>query len=84
MMRAWPLKSLYRRPWPISSVTAPLLDPLIPIEEERTPDYHADRFYPIKLGQVLNKRYQVTTKLGHGANSTVWLARDLNRQVTRS
>ncbi|KIL95648.1 cmgc srpk protein kinase [Fusarium avenaceum] len=79
MIRAWPLKSLYRRPWPISSVTAPLLDPLIPIEEERTPDYHADRFYPIKLGQVLNKRYQVATKLGHGANSTVWLARDLNR-----
>lgn len=79
MMRAWPLKSLYRRPWPISSVTAPLLDPSIPIEEERTPDYNADRFYPIKLGQVLNKRYQVATKLGHGANSTVWLARDLDR-----
>jgi hypothetical protein len=79
MIRAWPLKSLCRRPWPVSSAVAPLLNRSIPIEEENTPDYHADRFYPIKLGQVLNKRYQVATKLGHGASSTVWLARDLDR-----
>ncbi|KAG8667810.1 hypothetical protein FPOAC1_012649 [Fusarium poae] len=71
--------ALYRQPWPISSAVAPQLDPSIPVEEEKTPNYHADRFFPIHLGQVLGGRYQVATKLGYGANSTVWLARDLNR-----
>ncbi|KAF4450111.1 CMGC/SRPK protein kinase [Fusarium austroafricanum] len=70
MNRTWPLMALYRRPWPISSAVAPQLDPSIPVEEEKTPNYHADRFYPIHLGQVLNGRYQVATKLGYGANST--------------
>ncbi|KAG5795423.1 hypothetical protein H9Q69_005516 [Fusarium xylarioides] len=79
MIRAWPLMALYRRPWPISSAAAPRLDPSILVEEEKTPNYHADRFYPIHLSQVLNGRYQIATKLGYGANSTVWLARDLNR-----
>ncbi|CAH0025935.1 unnamed protein product [Clonostachys rhizophaga] len=49
--------------------------------EEKTPDYHPDRFYPARLGQILNQRYQLVTKLGFGANSTVWLARDLHRSV---
>ncbi|RKL46446.1 hypothetical protein BFJ70_g2935 [Fusarium oxysporum] len=71
--------AFYRRPWPISSAVAPQLDPSIPVEEEKTPNYHADRFFPIHLGQVLDGRYQVATKLGYGANSIVWLARDLNR-----
>lgn len=42
------------------------------------PGYHPDRFYPITIGQVLNERYQVATKLGFGAGSTVWLCRDLH------
>ncbi|PCD32589.1 hypothetical protein AU210_008836 [Fusarium oxysporum f. sp. radicis-cucumerinum] len=71
--------AFYRRPWPISSAVAPQLDPSIPVEEEKTPNYHADRFFPIHPGQVLDGRYQVATKLGYGANSTVWVARDLNR-----
>ncbi|KAH8651739.1 kinase-like domain-containing protein [Ilyonectria robusta] len=79
MVRTWPMMALYRRPWPISSAIAPQLDPSIPVEEEKIPNYHADRFYPIHLGQVLNGGYQVATKLGYGANSTVWLARDLDR-----
>ncbi|KAL3590806.1 hypothetical protein FPOAC2_13008 [Fusarium poae] len=79
MIRTRPLMALYRQPWPISSAVAPQLDPSIPVEEEKTPNYHADRFFPIHLGQVLGGRYQVATKLGYGANSTVWLARDLNR-----
>lgn len=78
MIKAWPLTALYRRPWPISSVVAPRLDPLLPVEEEKTPNYHPDRFYPAQLGQVLNERYQLATKLGYSANSTVWLARDLH------
>ena len=47
------------------------------IEEEWMPDYVASRYYPVRLGDVLASRYQVVGKLGFGAVSTVWLARDL-------
>ncbi|KAJ4129205.1 hypothetical protein NW768_007740 [Fusarium equiseti] len=79
MIRSWIPKLLYRRPWPISTAVAPEIDCSTPTEEEVTPLYHPDRFYPITLGQVLNERYQVATKLGYGGNSTVWLCRDLNQ-----
>lgn len=74
--------SLYHKPWPLSSAIAPRLDTTDLVEEEKTPDYHPDRFYPARLGQILNQRYQLATKLGFGANSTVWLARDLHRSVS--
>jgi serine/threonine-protein kinase SRPK3 len=47
------------------------------IEEETFPNYLAARYYPIRTGEVLESRYQVIGKLGFGAFSTVWLARDL-------
>lgn len=47
------------------------------IEEERIPDYKAERFYPVRLGDVFESRYQVVAKLGFGTTSTVWLCRDL-------
>ncbi|PGH27962.1 CMGC/SRPK protein kinase [Polytolypa hystricis UAMH7299] len=65
--------------WPPSSATAESLDPAKPIEEEQSPFYDPAHFYPAKLGEVLSGRYQIATKLGHGARSTVWLARDLNQ-----
>ncbi|KAM5442207.1 hypothetical protein MferCBS31731_002581 [Microsporum ferrugineum] len=34
-------------------------------------------FYPICLGEVLNKRYLVEHKIGYGGFSTVWMAHDL-------
>ncbi|KAJ5206411.1 hypothetical protein N7491_002970 [Penicillium cf. griseofulvum] len=34
-------------------------------------------FYPVCLGEVLNERYLVEHKLGHGGGSTVWMTRDL-------
>lgn len=34
-------------------------------------------FYPICIGEVLNERYRVDHKLGHGGFSTVWMAYDL-------
>lgn len=71
------IMALYHRPWPPTSSPAAWLDPSAPIEEETLPRYNPARFYPIRLGQILNGRYQVTTKLGYGARSTVWLARDL-------
>ena len=34
-------------------------------------------FYPIRIGEVLDQRYQVDHKIGHGGFSTVWMAYDL-------
>lgn len=48
-----------------------------PIEEETIPGYVAGRYYPTRIGEVLKDRYQVMGKLGFGASSTVWLARDM-------
>lgn len=47
------------------------------IEEETIPDYVASRYYPTRIGEIFEKRYQVIGKLGYGATSTVWLARDM-------
>ncbi|KAL5114743.1 hypothetical protein ACEQ8H_007360 [Pleosporales sp. CAS-2024a] len=47
------------------------------IEEERMPAYKAERFYPVRLGEVFKSRYQIVAKLGFGTASTIWLCRDL-------
>ena len=47
------------------------------IEEETLPDYQAEKFYPVRLGEIFESRYQVVAKLGYGSVSTVWLCRDL-------
>lgn len=47
------------------------------IEEETLPDYVASRYYPVRIGEILKERYQVVGKLGFGASSTAWLARDM-------
>lgn len=47
------------------------------IEEETIPDYIASRYYPTQIGEIIRDRYQVVGKLGFGASSTVWLARDM-------
>ncbi|KAK4450275.1 kinase-like protein [Podospora aff. communis PSN243] len=41
-------------------------------------------FYPVHLGDILNGRYSVFRKLGAGAQSTVWLARDTKNPESRS
>lgn len=46
-------------------------------EEERLVGYKAEKFYPVRLGEVFESRYQVVAKLGFGTASTVWLCRDL-------
>ncbi|RAK96409.1 kinase-like protein [Aspergillus ibericus CBS 121593] len=53
-------------------------------EEESLPGYLKAHYYPVCLGEVLNTRYQILTKLGFGSTSTVWLCRDLhqNRYLT--
>lgn len=54
------------------------------IEEETIPNYKAERYYTVRLGEVFNSRYQVVAKLGFGTASTIWLCRDLeeNRLLT--
>ncbi|KIM42711.1 hypothetical protein M413DRAFT_408715 [Hebeloma cylindrosporum] len=51
----------------------------IPIEEERKQDYDSRHYYPVRLGEILHDKYQVVVKVGFGAGSTVWLARNLQR-----
>lgn len=55
-----------------------------PIEEETLPDYDAEHFYPIHIGDTLNARYSVLGKLGYGITSTVWLCRDLKYTIIAS
>ncbi|KAJ9318186.1 hypothetical protein DTO271D3_1443 [Paecilomyces variotii] len=49
------------------------------IEEEHTPHYKPQHFYPVRLHEILNDRYQIAAKIGWGTSSTVWLARDLHQ-----
>ncbi|GAQ34995.1 hypothetical protein AKAW_00542 [Aspergillus niger] len=60
-----------------------LLNHIPKLEEESLPDYRAERFYPVHIGEVFNFRYQVITKLGFGSSSTVWLCRDYSQKYTR-
>ncbi|KAF2774313.1 protein kinase [Teratosphaeria nubilosa] len=48
------------------------------VEEETLLNYNHEDFYPVKIGERLDARYQVIGKLGYGASSTVWFCRDLN------
>ncbi|PYI29996.1 kinase-like protein [Aspergillus indologenus CBS 114.80] len=55
-----------------------VLDPSRDFEEETLPGYRKERYYPVRIGEVFQSRYQVVTKLGFGSSSTVWLCRDLH------
>jgi serine/threonine-protein kinase SRPK3 len=45
-------------------------------EEECPDDYESGQFYPVRIGDVFNDRYEVIRKLGMGSYSTVWLSND--------
>lgn len=47
------------------------------LEEEGMGGFQRGLYYPMQLGDILMSRYQVVGKLGFGATSTVWLARDM-------
>lgn len=64
----------------MSSSRAPrILPPNVPVEEEGIPGYDSKYFYPVNPGDVFHNRYEMVAKLGWGASSTVWLARDTQR-----
>lgn len=51
------------------------------IEEETLPRYQAQDYYPVRIKEVMDRKYQVISKLGFGRSSTVWLAQDITRYV---
>jgi hypothetical protein len=47
------------------------------VDEEIVPGYNWKAFYPAYPGELLDKRYELKTKVGWGSSSTVWLAEDI-------
>jgi serine/threonine-protein kinase SRPK3 len=77
LLRSLPQLGRTWKPLPFSSLNFVHLPADQKIEEETIPDYVASRYYPVRIGEVLKERYQVVGKLGFGASSTAWLARDM-------
>lgn len=76
----WARQYLLRMPSPARPVLSSgfqVLDRTQPIEEERYKWYKPEDYYPVRIGEIFKDRYQVLSKLGYGAYSTVWLCRDL-------
>ena len=79
-MFRWVRNLLSRAPSPARSfpssgfITLPVSEK---IEEETFKWYNPTQFYPVRIGQVFESRYQVVSKMGYGSTSTVWLGRDL-------
>lgn len=48
-----------------------------PIDEELLPGDRLSRFHPTKPGELLDGRFKTIAKLGFGAGSTVWLAKNM-------
>lgn len=72
------IRSVPCKPSPLPAKILPTADL---VEEEHTPHYKPQHFYPVRLYEILNNRYQIATKIGWGTSSTVWLARDLHQYV---
>lgn len=70
-----PRAPLARRVFPCAGWD--IIDPSHKVEEELIPSYKSENFYPARIGEVFNHRYQVVGKLGYGSSATVWLCRDL-------
>ncbi|KZZ89350.1 protein kinase domain protein [Moelleriella libera RCEF 2490] len=74
--------SWLRRPWKPLALAKSNFTKLLAtkkIEEEAMPGYVAKRYYSARIGEIFEDRYQVIGKLGYGATSTVWLARDMHK-----
>ncbi|GAW21458.1 hypothetical protein ANO14919_109770 [Xylariales sp. No.14919] len=68
-------KPLQPRVFPTSGFE--IIDPSKNIEEEGMSVYKPEIFYPVRLGEVFQNRYQVVAKIGFGSSSTIWLGHDL-------
>ncbi|KMU79472.1 hypothetical protein CISG_07903 [Coccidioides immitis RMSCC 3703] len=77
-------RHLRTKPSRMSTVIAEALPERLPVEEECSSSYSPNHFYPVRLGEIFNERYQVVAKLGFSSNSTIWLAKDLHQWRWRS
>ena len=78
-LHRWALNAIGRQPWLTKDFSNPHSEKIgaSQLIEENLPDYLAERYYPVRIGDLLESRYQIVGKLGFGVTSTVWLARDL-------
>jgi len=78
------LASLGRKWKPLSFTKSGFVEiPLMQkIEEETIPGYSTSWYYPAHVGEIIKDRYQIVGKLGFGASSTVWLARDMRYLIS--
>ncbi|KAL8788594.1 MAG: hypothetical protein Q9195_007238 [Heterodermia aff. obscurata] len=51
------------------------------IEEEAHDNISKLRYYPVQIGDIIEKRYQILGKLGYGLGSTVWLANETRARL---
>ena len=75
------LLKLNQKPCKIPLPPAELFPSSELVKEENAPRYNPRHFYPVRLHEILNDRYQVMSKLGWGMTSTVWFAMDLDECV---
>ncbi|RWA08519.1 hypothetical protein EKO27_g6589 [Xylaria grammica] len=68
-------KPLEPRVFPTSGFE--IIDSSKKVEEEGMSIYKPEIFYPVRLGEVFQNRYQVVAKIGFGSSSTIWLGHDL-------
>lgn len=50
---------------------------------ENLEQYRPGGFHPVLIGDVIHERYQIVHKLGYGAFSTVWLAKNLQQEKNK-
>jgi hypothetical protein len=72
------LRPFQLKPWIPSEIEPTRLSLTHLLEEEHCPTYKAESYYPMRLGEILNNKYQVCMKFGWGTTATVWVARDLD------
>lgn len=46
------------------------------LEEQTLPEYEQRTYHEVNIGDVYRDKYHIIAKLGYGAHSTVWLAKD--------
>ncbi|KAJ5930002.1 hypothetical protein N7466_005495 [Penicillium verhagenii] len=82
----YPLRILIGKPAPVPFQDArggfDIIDGPGLFEEERFRGFTEGHFYPVRIGDVLHDRYTIIAKLGYGLTSTVWLAGDLEDNMT--
>ena len=71
-------KGLVKEPGPklfrFSNPNFKILPTDLKIEEEAHDAISKGRYYPVRIGDIIENKYQIVGKLGFGVGSTVWLA----------